>query len=234
MKQFPLKKIVIYLIIPVVGSLILIGAYFSGSDLLQEIVSPPINREYGLVENLQLVLLAGIALIAIFGLKRKKTRPERWIMTLILAGAIFMLLEESDYGLHQYKLLTGDPIDERVGRMGRNIHNLGDNSDRFKHTGDIGMILLFIVVPLLFARSRRPLLRYLTPDRFFIMTMVAMFLISKFAHLLEASGVGDPGSLHGRISEFRELIIYYIFAVYFFDLVFRREYSKGEPQEVDR
>ena len=95
------------------------------------------------------------------------------------------------------------------------------------------MILLFIVFPLLFSRSRRPLLRYLTPDRFFIITMISMFLISKFAHLLENSGVGSPGSLHGRISEFRELIIYYIFAIYFFDLVFRRAYSKERPKELD-
>jgi len=219
-------KITIFLIIPTVTILILIGAYFSGVGWLQQIISPAINREYGLVENLQLALLAGIAVIAIFGIKRKKTRVEKWIMALILAGAIFMFLEEADYGLHYYKLLSGHPVDERIRSQKFNIHNLGDNSDRFKHAGDTGMTLLFIVFPLFFYRSRRPLLRYLIPDRFFIATMILMFLLSKFAHLLENSGMGNPGSLHGRISEFRELNIYYIFALYFFNLVFKRDYSK--------
>jgi hypothetical protein len=225
MKDLSLNKITIFLIIPAALNLILIAAYFSGIGWLQEIISPSINREYGLVENLQIIFLLGIVVIAAFGLKIKKTRLERWIMAVILLGALFIFLEEIDYGLHFYKLISSQPLGEVESPEYINIHNIGNNTSRFKNVGDIGMIFLFIIFPLIFSRSRHSLIRYLTPDRLFIATMVLMLVISKFAHILGDCGVGNHGTLHGAISEFREVIIYYIFAVYFFELVFRRNYS---------
>ena len=223
-----MKKITVILLIPGIGISLLIGAYFSGIEWLQTIVAPPGNREYGLLENLQLVILLAIVVGAVIGLKIKTNRPEKIIMALILAGSVFMFLEELDYGLFYYRLVSGNPIDERIASEFINLHNIGEASPKFKLAGDLSLIILFIVLPLFFSRSRNNLLRYLAPDRLFVLAVILMFALSRFAHYLENSGVGTMGSLHGRISEFRELFTYYIFLVYFFGLIFRRSYSGPE------
>ncbi len=232
MKSSLIGKITVLLIIPAVGSAILIAAYFSGIGWLQAIVSPPINREYGLLENLQLLLLLGIALAAAYGVIIKKHRTEKWIMAVILAGSIFMFLEEADYGLHYFYLLTGNPLDDSQAKIFINLHNIGEASPKFKLVGDLTLIVFFIIFPLLFARSRNSFLRYLTPNRLFILNIILMFIVSRVAHYLEDGGIGGIGSLHGRISEFRELLTYYAFAIYFYGLIFRRNYSPEVSRKI--
>ena len=228
-KKTSLKKITVFLLIPGIGSALLIAAYFSGTPWLRAIISPSINREYGLLENLQLLMLLIIIACAAFGIVIKRTRTEKTIMAVILAASLFMFLEEFDYGLHYYRLLTGNPLVDSETEKFINVHNIGEASPKFKLVGDLTLIVLFIVFPLFFSRSRNRLLRYLTPDRFFILTVILMFVISRIAHVLEDGGVGGAGSLHGSISEFRELLTYYVFALYFFELVFRRNYREEPP-----
>ena len=227
MKDIPLKKITAFLLIPGIGSALLIAAYFSGIPWLRAIISPSINREYGLLENLQLVLLLMIVVCAAFGVIIKQNRTEKIIMVVILAGSVFMFLEEFDYGLHYYRLLTGNPLVDSETEKFINVHNIGEASPKFKLSGDLSLIILFIIFPLFFSRSRNNLLRYLAPNRFFILTVILMFVVSRTAHFLEDAGIGGSGSLHGSISEFRELLTYYVFALYFFELVFRRNYSES-------
>ncbi len=228
------KKIIVFLLIPGIGTVLLIAAYFSGIEWLQAIVAPPGNREYGLVENLQLVCLLGIVASAVVGLRRNEGRTERIILLFILAGSLFMFLEELDYGLFYYRLLTGNPIDERIASEFINVHNIGEASPKFKLAGDLTLVVLFILFPLLYSRSRNKLLRYLAPDRWFILTIILMFVLSRLAHYLEDTGAGTIGSLHGKISEFRELFTYYVFFIYFFELIFRRSLPRSRTDTEPR
>ncbi len=226
MNKLTLKKITIFLLIPGIGSALLIAAYFSGIPWLRAVVSPSINREYGLLENLQLLLLILIVVCAGVGVLIKQHRTEKFIMTVILAGSLFMFLEEFDYGLHYYRLLIGNPLVDSETEKFINVHNIAEASPKFKLAGDLTFIVLFIIFPLFFSRSRNNLLHYLAPNRFFILTVILMFVVSRIAHFLEDAGIGGIGSLHGSISEFRELLTYYVFALYFFELIFRRNYSQ--------
>ena len=72
------RKIVVYLIVPMVVELALIGAYFSFIPWLQQIVSPysprihiDSAREFGLLENLQNACLIAM-MVAFFKGARKK------------------------------------------------------------------------------------------------------------------------------------------------------------------
>jgi len=227
------EKILIYLVIPPAVSLALIACYFCGYERIQHLISPPLNREYGLLENLQVLTLLVIVLLAAYGFLRKTERAEKVIMGIVLLIAAFVFLEELDYGLHYFRLLRGNPLDERLGSEYFNVHNIGEATSRFKNVGDLGMIIIFIFFPLAFARSRIALLRYLAPDRLFIGTMVIMFAVSKFAHWLKEAGVGDPGSLHQCISEFRELTIYYIFMVYIYNLIFEKKLREDREKNSE-
>lgn len=230
-ERMPAKKLVIYVVVPAALTLPLIAAYFSGIDWLQQLVAPRFNRELGLLENLQNAFLLAIIVMTAYGIRRKPFRAEKAVMIILMLGTVFVLLEEIDYGKHYYDYMIGRPWYADTGF--RNIHNMGDTTDVLKRFADIGMVLFFVVLPLAFAKSRNDLLRYITPDRFFILTMITMFAISKLAHFLADAGVGTTGPIRKNISEFRELLVYYVFMIYLLGLVFRRDYTsyKGRAEE---
>jgi len=233
------RKLVIYLVVPGAISLALIMAYFSGVSWLQHLVSPRIvgmhpdsSREFGLLENLQNLYLLGIVVVAAWGVKRKALRLEKAAFAALALFSVLVFLEEIDYGLHYYEYWKGISFFEAA--QTRNLHNIGDADKLIKRLVDVLLVLLFVVAPLAFAKSRRPLYRYLTPDRYAILTMAAMFALSRLAHYLRDAGVGAPGTINKNISEFRELTIYYIFLVFLAGLVFFRSYSpeEGASREV--
>jgi len=97
-----------------------------------------------------------------------------------------------------------------------------------KHGVDAGIIVMFVLFPLFCADSTRPLVRYLVPDRFSILTAISMVAVSKLAHALKDAGIGGRGTISKNISEFRELLIYYIFIVYLIEVMFRRAFQPTE------
>ena len=233
------KKTLIYAVVPVAIALPLILAYFSGVGWLQQVVSPRItgmwpksSREFGLLENLQNVMLLAIAVIATMAVKRKERRLEKVGFAAIFVFAVFVFLEEIDYGLHFYEYAKGVRFDE-VAQV-RNLHNLGDTNKLVKRLLDTGMVAMFVIAPLVFAKSRKPLLRYVTPDRYSILTLLAMLAMSQLAHFLRNAEVGTPGNIDKNISEFRELSIYYLFLVFLYTVVFQRnwETAPAEPEDA--
>ena len=231
------KKIAVYVIIPLILNLVLILAYFSGVPWLQRLVSPTVfgmhpdtGRELGLLENLQNGLLLAILVILAFGIQRKSEKIERLVFACLLVFSLFVFLEEIDYGLHYYEYARGVPF-WRAAQI-RNVHNISGTTKVIKNLVDVGMGVLFVVLPLAFAKSTRPLFRYVTPDRFAIFTMIVMVCTSKLAHLLKDLDVGTRGSIHKNISEFRELTIYYLFVIYLATIVFGRTLAPG-PAPAD-
>ncbi len=201
--------------------------YFSGIGFLRQVISPywpgvrlDSAREFGLLENLQNVCLLVAFIAAAYGVKTKPRKIERAALVLVGMAVAFVFFEEIDYGLHYYEFLTG--IEEQQVLPIRNVHNVGPITDVVKRCTDLGIILFFVIAPLAFAKSKRPLVRYIVPDRFAIMTAVSMVIVSKTAHLLEDAGVGGYGTLYKNISEFRELLVYYLAAVCLGNLVLFR------------
>jgi hypothetical protein len=233
-----IRKLLIYLIIPALISLIFIWGYFSGDLRIQELVAPRLNREYGLLENLQNLGLLAVIALTIYGLIRKRLCFKRVILICVLAGGIFLFMEEIDYGRHHYRYLIGDPIDDRgKDAEGKgsdwNIHNLGNINQLFKRSLDMGMIAFFILFPLVTWKSINRLIRYLRPDPWFILTMVTMLAVSRYSKALNRAGWGMDGVLQSNTAEFRELIVYYVFMIYLLTFIFRRRYlSILENQQI--
>lgn len=232
------RKLLVYLIIPAVFSLLFVWGYFSGDLRIQELIAPRLNREYGLLENLQNLLLLAVIAIVAYGIIRKQLRLERIILGCILVGGIFLFMEEIDYGRHHYRYLIGDPIDNRIKDTNEdsndwNLHNRGNINQLFKRTLDMGMIAFFIIFPLITWKSTNRLIRYLRPAPWFILTMVTMIVISRYAKALNRAGLGMNGALQTNTAEFRELIVYYVFLLYLVTVIFRRRYVAKSEIPVD-
>ncbi len=156
------KPLIIFVAIPLLINLLLIGLYFSGSTTLQQWVAPTIDwlprnswREFGLLEMLQnLFLLAVIGILLLTAVRASYLLDK---LCFVGAAAVFLFLfaEEIDYGIHFYEFVTG----EYSGIEQRNWHNQRtdgeQNVKRFKQLMDVTMALLFIVLPL--AKNRIPI-----------------------------------------------------------------------------
>jgi glucan phosphoethanolaminetransferase (alkaline phosphatase superfamily) len=206
------RSFLVYIAVPlsICGGLILL--FFSGNSILQDFVAPSFNREFGALENLQNVLLIGMFVISARAAFRKFSRVDRTAFVIIAVMALFVFLEEIDYGLHLWEILTGTPTENQA--QVRNIHNMGENNKLIKLGVDLGLVLLFLVMPLVAIRMRNPYLRYLSPSCWAIATLVIMVVLSKLAVYLNHSGFNTSGAIRSNISEFRELIIYYLSLVY--------------------
>ena len=105
------RRLVLYGAIPfVVGGLV--AMYYSGNATLRNLVSPDapaipenLRREFGLLESLQVVCLAALAVVAVLGLRRKRSLARRAVLWALLIGSIWMICEETDYGCHYLDLL---------------------------------------------------------------------------------------------------------------------------------
>lgn len=217
-------------------SVLLILAYFFGGPVLSGIVAPPLNREYGLLENLQLLILLAAIVAAIRGLRVADDVLGRTAFALIAIVGTFLFLEEMDYGLHFWTLLTTGTATQSF----LNIHNQGDNIRYMKKGTDAFYVLFFMILPLATLKVRNPLIRRFVASPMFITTLVAAFLISSIAHFLDDMLGNQPGSLRGNIAEFRETFTYYCFALYTMDLLARerrrragtRVAQDGMPDEM--
>jgi hypothetical protein len=210
-----------YWILPSLVTGLLIAAYFSGVPWLASIVSPPANRELGLLENLQNVVLIAVMVVACRGIARAPSFLPKLGFAFILLVSAFLILEEINYGQHYWNALHG--IDQVELKKALSIHNVGDNSNRFKRAGDAVIVLFFVVLPLVGAHRGPEKFRYFVPPRPIITSVVAMLVLSQLAHVLnERADV--QGSLGKSISEFRELFTYYIGLLYVSELALRRQW----------
>lgn len=205
-------------VLPMGLSAALMAMYFSGNPLLESIISAPdlqgvalrSRREFGLLENLQNVVLVAMVIAAIVGYRRHTARLARMVMVLVALGAGVLFLEEIDYGLHVYEFAVGKPHDDVIKNL--NLHNAVSKSSQLKLVLDAGTIALFGVMPLLFGCVRQPALRPWVPDRCFLLTLTAALLTRTLCHHLDDQGLGR--GLEGNMSEFRELLTYYMGLLY--------------------
>jgi hypothetical protein len=253
-------KWLVYGAIPLVLSATLQGMYFSGNLVLQRLacpklppLSPDAYREFGLVENVQNLLLIAMLAILVAGVMRSRARRLRWAYGALACFTLFVCLEEIDYGTHFYAYLTAE---QRVGWFEPanseafqavlsqtdfraepfNLHNQGDLTDLFKALAGALILGLFVIAPFFDRRVNNPWIRYFLADRFVLVTVVVMVLMRLLTDQLAdweegvlAAREQDPaapyrekGAMNNNLSEFREVLTYYLFLVYLGVLVFLR------------
>jgi hypothetical protein len=222
------KKFHIYFTAPFGVTFLLVVCYFSGVPFLQGLVTPAFEnmdvkqrREFGILENLQNIVLLVMVVMAIIGARRQSLPVLKWGFVGIALFSTFIFLEEIDYGLHYYEILRGVPREEMADV--RNWHNEGDRTTKTKQLVDIGLVVWFGLAPFAAQRTKDPRFRIIVPDRYSVATLIAALLIRTIAHTLRDQGFGEGGGIQKNTSEFRELITYAVFMLYLYELAFKRE-----------
>ncbi|MAA73502.1 MAG: hypothetical protein CMN28_02190 [Salinisphaeraceae bacterium] len=219
---------IIFWVLPVAVCAALLGLYLSEIPVLMALTAPEFNREFGLLENFQNLLLLGILGCAFYGAKGSIDWLARSLFGFVAAGAVFVLLEELDYGTHHWWWINGWDM---ATRPGFNIHNQGDNSDLMKDTSDILLVLMFLVFPWLGRKSDNVWIRYFRPSRLFNLSLIASMLFADVAHYIGDHHPPQNHYLAPNIGEFRELFTYYIWFLYIGTLTLYRAWPGG--REVD-
>ena len=84
------------------------------------------------------------------------------------------------------------------------------------------MFLWFVVLPLMVRKSKNALLAYLAPNVYSILT-IFLIVVVRWIIIFMEDGLGlDAGVLYNNTAEFQELLYYYVFLAYFYDMVILR------------
>ncbi len=224
-----ISKHFIYWVLPALIVVTLMAMYFSGIDPLRQVVAPRINREFGLLENIQHLMLLWIVIIGVRAVRSSGHRWRRRMFLFIAVVTALLFLEEVDYGLHWWELIMGTPPEEQASV--RNLHNIGGTTQDIKYIGNIVMILMFVVMPFVATRSTSQWWRYFRPSRYLVITAVVTFLLARLAHYLYDSGYYPDGPISSNISEFREVMVYYVWLIYFCVLA-RKQWPGQDKSEL--
>ena len=216
-----LKEHIVHWISPsfVVGTCMYI--YFFDTLGMSHLIAPEYNREFGLIENIQLLIILAIIFVSCKKLTKAKTKSIKLVFALILVGSIFIFLEEIDYGLHYYDYFIGKSNEqisiESLNKTSiRNIHNQGNLLQYIKSLAYISLGLI-VVIPIILKRLNysNKYLNYIVPQHYFIYTILSMTFITRAAlYIDEFLKDNDINSLNSNVSEFEEVFIYYIVFLY--------------------
>lgn len=215
-----------YWAFPIALLTLLMIFFFSGIPVLVEIVNPELNREWGLLENIQLVIVVIIFGVAAYAFAWKKPTLQKIGFALISIFAVFVFLEEIDYGAHLAQYLTGEKKSQLAQISGvYNIHNYGDYTAKiFKRSVYLVMLLLFIVAPFMRSKFNNRIISYLVP-----LPRIAIVAVITIGCEVIARGLVPLRNLKLEeltmdIGEFSEILVYYVFLIYVWQLVFQKEW----------
>lgn len=229
------RKRFFYWYLPVIVLVPLILFYFSGVPWMVEIVCPAANREYGLIENLQLLTLLYMVVICLIAVKQKSWGIERAGFIFLSIFALLVFFEEMDWGAHFIEAATGTRetfFSELTGST--NIHNQNDNAKWFKRPVYIIMAALFIIFPLARHRFTNPLLLYLTPTKLIVGTVIISVLSDLIPRFTVLFNIRPDAGLANNIGEFSEIMVYYTFALYLYEIIFEKSLTWDQIRGVER
>ena len=213
-----------YWILPLLVLTPLLIMYFSGVHWAQELVCPSVNREFGIVENIQLLILLLIIIYSVIAVKKKKYIIEKIAFIFLTIISIFIFLEEIDYGLHYVKYFTGQTHSLFLSLSGRsNVHNIGNTATKMKHVIYPFMGLLFVVAPLIKGKIKSKFFQYIIPHKGIILTAFLTILAHFVPKFLVNWNIFDDGGFGINLVEFSETMIYYVFFVYLYELIFEKK-----------
>ena len=227
MQENNFKTHFIYWILPSVVTLCCILIFYLNLFGLSEIIAPEQNREFGIIENIQLLLLLMIFFLAVKGARLHKLKIEKYAYIAVAAATAFIFLEEIDYGLHYYDILTGRDKDNVAAiqvfdTKVRNFHNnQNDVLDIMKLMSYAMIAIFFVLLPLLPNRLKQkyPLLNYLSPSRYIVITAFCLLVLNQLALYLYKNFDYSNASLNANVSEFEEIMTYYIIFLYIREMV---------------
>jgi hypothetical protein len=210
-----------YWVLPLVAGWIFTAMYFSGIGWMAQIIAPTYDREFGLLENLDAVLILCTLVVAI----RVAFLPMRPVfrVAVVLACIVtgFMFLEEIDYGLYWIEWMRG--ISPGQGARIRNLHNQGQNryTSDLKAAANVILAALFVILPYVDRLKRFWLVKMVSPSKMILFTVIAIVLMALTHQSLEPFNLPTNHVLDSNQSEFEELLIYYTFFVYFREKYFQ-------------
>lgn len=231
-----MKKHVIYWIAPALVLILYILIYFFDWGGLSFAMAPEYNREFGVIENTQVLIIGGMIIVCLRGARVQERLPKYFFRLGVLA-TIFILLEEVDYGLHLYDWYVGKTtamVDaEYENREVRNIHNSFDMTEIFKK-----LSFLFLAIICLLAARPKGKIKILArlqslvpagfrPDPLLAITVILVPLISQFAFYIKNNFDIRSQVLNGNISEFEETLIYYCIFLYLYQVYKNTCFSSG-------
>jgi hypothetical protein len=212
-----------YWYLPLIVLIPSILMYFSGVHWMVEIICPSANREYGVIENLQLLAILYMAVISAMAVKKKTLILEKVGFALLSVFALLVLLEEMDWGAHFLEAITGERrtiFSEVTGVT--NIHNQDDNAKWFKRPVYLIMAALFVIFPLNRDKFQNPFLQYLTPKKAIVGTVIIAVLSDLIPRFTVLFNIRPDAGLGTNIGEFSEVMVYYTFALYVHEIVFEK------------
>jgi hypothetical protein len=232
------KTHLLYWIFPFFLTITYIWLYFFNTFNLSQVIAPEFNREFGLVENTQLVILLVIIYFSYLGFKKRQEQIVRSGFVVIALLTTLLFFEEIDYGLHYFDYLTGRSKEELIREIViekkvRNIHNNGKLTSVIKMTSYILIVLFFVVLPLLPKKTKEkfPIVNFLSPSKNIIATVICLFITNQIALYLDRNYDYTNLSLQGNISEFEEMMTHYCILLYVRELVYK---PKGLIREFYR
>ena len=220
-----LVKHLTYWLLPGVFITAALFMYFSGIHALEAIIAPKVNREFGLLEHVQLLLLLAALAMSSAAAWRDESRLRKVAFSFIALSATFLILEETDYGLHYWEALSGQPAQVEV----RNIHNQGRMNKILKRISYYLMAIVFVVLPLVREKIKVGWIRDFIPSRWILSTGVLLVTVPEIAHFLEGKGLAQDGGLRGNLSEFAETLTYYVVLLYVVKLYGRQQRIIARP-----
>lgn len=207
------------------------GLFFSGvPDLVKlvnpKMVHPEMNKEWGLLENIQLVVIAVILGVSVYALIKKEPLLQKVGFGLISLFAVFVFLEEIDYGSHLTQYLTGAGESQLAKVTGvYNIHNYAPSTAKIiKRSVYVLMLVLFIIAPFLKNVFQNRILIFLVPRPKIVIVALLTVLCEVAARALVPLNNLKLEELGMDIGEFSEIMVYYVFLIYLWQLVFEKEW----------
>jgi len=214
-RNMTLRQHLTYWLLPLLAGWTFTAMYFSGIGWMGEIIAPPYDREFGLLENLDLVFI----LFTLVVLIRMAFLPMRPLFRLAIVFAclatVLLLLEEVDYGLHIIEWMRGIP--PGTGAKIRNLHNQGHITDDLKLAANLILAAMFVILPYVDSLKRYRLVKMVSPSKMILFTVLATALVALLHEALDPYNLPTNGSLNSNQSEFEELLMYYTFFLYFWE-----------------
>jgi len=224
-KKMDRKDHLLLWIVPFTILSISLMLYFSGNPSLAGLVAPAENWEWGIIENLQALLVLLMAGLFAKGAFRTDDNLIRAAFGLLFIFSVFVFVEEIDYGAHYRHLITGQKesyLDTLTGTY--NLHNQGNNAKLFKRPVYGLICLIFLVSPYIGRLDPKNILRKLTdgntyfqmviPSPRMALLVAVLVFADLFPRALVFSGLREDGGFGVNIGEFSEFIMYYLFFRY--------------------
>lgn len=201
-------------------------------------------------QNLLLLAMLGIVIVGFFRSSHPRLRLAYGLLALFTAfvfleeidyGTHFYAFATSPAMVGWFEPATSPSFQAMLAQTDFtsepfNIHNHGDLTDIIKAVVGVIILGLFVFAPFYEKRIRHPWVRYFLADRFALGTVLVM-LVMRFvtrelgniddeivsaAETSATPATREIGAMNNNLSEFRELLTYYLFLVYLGVLVFFR------------